>query len=105
MVDLTIDERLDAACAAAGTRISRVHSSTVSEMHTPRTTASCDGSAVGDTPSARRAHRGDSQMSPREVALAPVVTPEHLMASLEDLEAEFGPPSGDRTPVAAPTAA
>lgn len=58
-----------------------------SVINTPRTTASDVSSTVCDTPSARRAQRGRSQMSPWEAALAPVVTPEQLLASLEKLDA------------------
>lgn len=69
-------------------------------MHTPRTITSRRSSTIGETPPARITHRGRSQMSPREAALAPMVTPEELMASLEDLDAELGKASGHNTPSA-----
>lgn len=90
-------ERLEAACAAAGTRISRTYSSTVSEVHTPRLVASRDNLTIGYTPPARIVHRGHSQMSPPEAELAPVVTPEQLMVSLEELDSEVGQATRRRT--------
>lgn len=58
VLDVAAVKRLEAACAAAGTIISRVFSSTASEMHTPRTTASDVSSTICDTPQPRREKRG-----------------------------------------------
>lgn len=53
---------------------------------------------IGNTLPALRANRVLSEMSPRKKALAPVVTLEQLMASLEDLDAELNQRAGRHTP-------
>lgn len=100
LLDLTADKRLDAACAAVGTRISRVFFSTVSEALATRAVDSRGSLNVEDNPPARIDRRGTSQMSPRDAKFAPVVTPEQLMASLESLDANLGEAAGHHTPLA-----